>query len=132
VLQDQRVDVAPALLDPDPSTDVDERQVVVEDVSAEGDLDDVPGGESAAEDEEPRETDEADSGQRLAVEPSQLDWLAPLCQWYGLSRLWPDVLGLRADEAVVGALLQNVGGPAGCAGHRKRGRKVLLGQADGL
>ncbi len=52
--------MAPALIDPDPGADVDEGQVVVEDVSAEGDLDDVPGGEGAAKNEEPRETDEAE------------------------------------------------------------------------
>lgn len=101
--------MTPAVLEPDTGADVVERQVVVQDLPAERDDDDEPGGECAAEDQEPRKTDRGDFGERLAVEP---DWLAPLGQWYGFSRFRPDVLGLRADEAVVLALFEHVCGPA--------------------
>src|SRR5450756_1098231 len=58
--------------------------------------------------------------------------LAPLGERYRLSRFRPDVLRLRADDAVVGALLQHVGGPARHTRHREGGWEILLRQSDGL
>ena len=42
----------------------------------------------------------------------------------------PDVLDVRADQPVVGALLDGVGGPAGVAGQRERGREQVRREAD--
>lgn len=94
------------MLDPDSSAEVGQRQVVIEDLPAERDGDDGPRGESSAQNEEPRESDPtevAESGP--AIEAERADELAPLRQWYRFPWLRPDVLGLRANEAVVGALL---------------------------
>ena len=68
------------MLDSDSGADVGQRQVVVEDLPAQRDSDDVPGDETAAQNEEPTETDSADSAPGLAVEPQRGDWLTPLRQ----------------------------------------------------
>ena len=60
VLERQRVDVAPAVLEADPNTDVDERQVVVEEFGAQRDDYDVPAGESDRDEQEPGEPDGAE------------------------------------------------------------------------
>ena len=56
VLQRQGVDVAPAVLEPDAGADVDQGQVVVEEVRAQGHADDEPAGERDDDDEEPGES----------------------------------------------------------------------------
>jgi len=48
MLELERVQVRPAVLQADPRADVDQRQVVVEDLFLERDDDDKPGGEGAA------------------------------------------------------------------------------------
>jgi hypothetical protein len=48
VLQLERVQVVPAVLEADPRADVDQGQVVVEDLFLERDDDDEPGGEGTA------------------------------------------------------------------------------------
>ena len=47
----------------------------------------------------------------------------------GLRRRWADVVGARADEPVVGGLLEDVGAPADDAARRERRREHLAGQA---
>ena len=61
------------MLDTDSSADVSQGQVVVEDLSAEGNNNDVPGDETAAEDQEPAEADRANAAPGLAA-----DGLTPL------------------------------------------------------
>src|SRR5450759_4685606 len=58
--------------------------------------------------------------------------LAPLGERYRLSRFRPDVLRLRADDAVVRALLQHVGGPARHTRHCEGGWEIFLRQPDRL
>src|SRR5229473_806195 len=67
---------------------------------------------------------------RLQLRPG--DRLTPLSQGYWFPRLRPDVLRLRPDEAIVGALLQHVSSPSGRAGHGKGRREIFLRQADRL
>src|SRR3979409_1528044 len=127
MLQAEGVEVAPAVLEADPCADIDQRQVVVEDVLLKRDGDDQPRSGAAGENEEPGETDRAQVAPRAAVAGY---WLAPLGERYGFSGFRPDVLRLRADEAVVDALLQHVCRPARHARHREGRGKVLLRQSD--
>src|SRR6266581_5398447 len=43
---------------------------------------------------------------------------------------WAGVVGFGTDQAVVADLLENMGGPAGCAAHGEGGREKVTGQAD--
>jgi len=68
VLEAQRIDVAPAVLEADPGPDVNERQVVVERiVTNRGE--DPPGGDGPRDQQEPRERGEAEVAEDPAVDP---------------------------------------------------------------
>jgi hypothetical protein len=68
VLKAQRIDVAPAVLEAYPSSDVHERQVVVERiVTNRGE--DPPGGDGPGDQQEPRERGEAEVAEDPAVDP---------------------------------------------------------------
>src|SRR5712692_4013759 len=67
----------------------------------------------------------------LSIRPIMRE-LAPFGQGHRFSGFGSDVLRLRADEAIVGDLLEHMRSPAGSARHGERGREEFLGQADGL
>src|SRR6202022_2561182 len=70
VLQRQRIDVAPSVLEPDARADVDEGQVVVEDVPAQRHHHDQPGGDAKRDDQEPRQGDCAKVPPGSSIEPA--------------------------------------------------------------
>jgi hypothetical protein len=65
--------VSPAVLESDSGADVSQGQVVVEDLPAERNSDDVPRYETTTENQEPTDTDRPQ-----IVEPRPRDGLAPL------------------------------------------------------
>jgi len=68
MLKAQRIDMAPAVLESDPRSDVYEGQVVVERiVTNRGE--DPPGGEGPGDRQEPRERGEAEVAEDPAVDP---------------------------------------------------------------
>src|SRR5207302_9474856 len=69
--------------------------------------------------------------------PTRHAWVGGLlrsavCQWDGFLWFWAYVFGLRADQALVGDLLQDVGRPAGRSRDPEGGREEVRGQADRL
>jgi hypothetical protein len=132
MLQVERVDMAPAVLEPDARANVDERQVIVEGVLADR-CENPPGGDGAGDEQEPGEGGEPEIAENPVVEPSADDEpLTPLGEGHRFVGLRSDVLGLRADETVVGDLLEDVRGPSCSARGCEGWREVLLGQADRL
>ena len=124
--------MAPAMLEADARADVNERQVVVESVLTDR-RENPPRGDGAGDEKEPREGGEPEVAENPVVEPSADDGsLTPLGEGHRFVWLGSDVLRLRADEAVVGDLLEDVRGPSSCArGCECRG-EILLGQPDRL
>jgi hypothetical protein len=72
VLERQRVDVAPSVLEADAGADEDERQVVVQDVGAQRHDDDEIGRQCDRDQKEPRECRVAEISPGAAVEPERL------------------------------------------------------------
>lgn len=131
MLQVERVDVAPAVLEADARADVDEGQVIVECVLADRG-ENPPGGDGAGDEQEPGEGGEPEVAENPAVDPPQYGGLSPLGERHRFVGFGSDVLRLRADEAVVGDLLEDVCGPScGARGCECR-REILVGQPDCL
>jgi len=124
--------MAPAMLEADARADVDEGQVTVEGIQADR-REDPPGGDCAGDEQEPREGGEPEVAESPVVEPSADDEpSAALGERHRFVGFGSDVLRLRADEAVVGDLLEDVRGPSSSARGCECRREILLGQPDCL
>jgi hypothetical protein len=78
MLEVERVDMGPAMLEADSRADVNERQVIVEGVLADR-RENPPRGDCAGDEQEPREGGEPEVAENPVVEPSADDGsLTPL------------------------------------------------------
>ncbi len=107
--------MAPAVLEADARADVDEGQVTVEGIQPDR-REDPPCGDGAGDEQEPREGGEPEVAESPVVEPSADDEpSAALGERHRFVGFGSDVLRLRADEPVVGDLLEDVRSPPGSA-----------------
>ena len=99
------------MLEADARADVDERQVIVEGVLPDR-CEHPPRGDGAGDQQEPGEGGEPEVAESPVVDPPQYGELSPLGERHRFVGFGSDVLRLRADEPVVGDLLEDVRSPS--------------------
>ena len=103
--------MAPAVLESDAGPDVNEGQVVVESVLANR-RENPPRRDRAGDEQEPGERGDAEVAENPAVDPPQYGGLSPLGERHRFVGFGSYVLRLRADEPIIGDLLEDMRCPA--------------------